>query len=318
MSKSENSSRRGLPPSSRRRSSSLPRKKVSPDKDHISGENSIKSRKKGSKPSKREPDEADLGGLFAGMPGGELTLLDIPTRKPLPELPQRRGRSCLLVEIIKYNPQLYARMIALITFKSSANLAAMKVGINESTFWDWSYRGKADAERGEDTYFSRFNEDIRRAAASAAIDAEMQVNEKSPERYLQHGLGRIFGIGKQKNRRELPGGGNGQGMLPAPTQTMEDVIDGVFTVIPPRGDSEEDVRDMERGVGEDIESTPFSSTAPSRSSQPIGTTLKLSPSQEAEALGVLEGIGQVEIDRREGVIVMSDALKQAFQEQVSK
>jgi hypothetical protein len=151
----------------------------------------------------------DLADTF-GYSQGNLeieTLLNVRGRKPLPDSTEisksdRRGPKFKLFEIITHAPDLYAKMIMFIRNGVSFNVACECVGIGESTFYEWGQRGASDFQANADTYFSRFYRDVRRAAALATCQAEMEIKALDPKKWLAHGPGRIFGDAWRKS--ELP------------------------------------------------------------------------------------------------------------------
>ena len=126
-------------------------------------------------------------------PEGMETLIQSPSRKELPPIPQQRGRKCILIDIINHAPDMYSRLITLIKQGVYFHVAAESLGINENTFSDWAKRGQTDLQNEEDTYYSRFFLDIRRAVASARADCEITVKEKDPKKWLTLGPGKLFG-----------------------------------------------------------------------------------------------------------------------------
>jgi hypothetical protein len=198
-------------------------------------------------------EEVITGEFGMGISGEILTLLDVPGRKELPEIPKRAGRKCKLEEIVNFAPEVYRGLITKIRCGVSFNVASETVNINESTFHDWGWKGKNDLNDGLDTYFSRFYTDVRRAAANITADCEMSVTARNPIKYLTQGGGRIFGNPWGKgpaNRRSLPNG-NGQQALPSPEDSPQlppdEAIDAVFTVIHEAPEDDDEGQDESGG-----------------------------------------------------------------------
>lgn len=249
-------------------------------------------------------EDLSLAELF--FPGGVETLLPIKSRKPLPEIPKRPGRKCLLEEIVQHAPEIYQRLISQIQTGVSFNVAAECAGINESTFYDWGYKGAADASKNPpvDSFFSRFYRDVRRAAATKAAECERGIAESSPVKWLTHGAGRIFGQqwSKDPNKRRIAGDGSsqrliGSGEAQSPLSSSDDAIDAAFTV------RRTDPGPEELSDGSEHEG---SEQVPRHATQ-AGTTLALSPQQEFESLQVLESIG---------MLTISPQLREAYQQQL--
>jgi hypothetical protein len=220
------------------------------------------------------------------------TLLDIASRKKLPQILQRKGRKCVLVEIILHNPDRYARLITHIRSGVSFGVAAEAAGIGERTFFEWGQKGQADFDAGEDTYFSRFFRDVRRAAAAATADCEQHVKEMDPKRWLSHGPGRIFNLGwsedVSKGTRD-PNHPTRQRI--GSTRTVDEtIVDAPFSV----------------------RALPAPSTNPSDPSNPSSSpekkSLPITKELEYETLKVMENIG---------LISMSEEFKQAYEMQRS-
>lgn len=238
--------------------------------------------------------------LELAFPDGLETLLPIKARKPLPELPESKaGPKCKLVQIIQNAPALYQKMISKLRVGVSPNVAAELVGVSESTFYAWAEQGAKDIDKDQDTYFSRFYRDVRRAIAVKTGECEETLAKREPKIWLSRGPARIFGNRWSKNPEKpaitQSGPRNGQAALPPPE--ADDVIDATFTIT-----HKEDLDEVSSGSGSATGSNANSSSGNR------GQTLDLSPEQEFETLKVLEGIGQV---------TLSDSLKKAFEDQIS-
>ncbi len=69
-------------------------------------------------------------------------------------------------------------------------VACQAAGVPKTTFEEWKRRGRADADAGRDTEYSRFSGLVERARASAVIRAETQVFRDRPDLWLTKGPGR--------------------------------------------------------------------------------------------------------------------------------
>ncbi len=69
-------------------------------------------------------------------------------------------------------------------------VACQAAGVPKTTFEDWMRRGRADAEAGRDTEYSRFSGLVERAKARAHITAEMEVFRRRADLWLTKGPGR--------------------------------------------------------------------------------------------------------------------------------
>jgi hypothetical protein len=211
------------------------------------------------------------------------TLLDIPGRKPLPQIPQRKGRKCTLIEMIIHNPDRYSRLITHIRAGVSFNVAAEANSIGERTFYEWGQRGQEDLDKGMDTFFSRFFRDVRRAAAMATADCESEVKALEPRKWLSHGPGRIFGgaWGAEVSR------GTGRHLPAEASSSSPEIIDAPFQVrltLPSPAQAQEN-------------------------KPPKHQTLEISEPIEYAAFQVLEDIGAIQI---------SQEFKNAMQQQQSE
>lgn len=215
------------------------------------------------------------------------TLLNIATRKPLPQNPQRKiGRKCLLIEMVMHDPDRYARLITFIRSGVSFGVAAEASGIGERTFYEWGQRGQADLDEEADTFFSRFFKDVRRAVAAATADCEQHVKEMDPRKWLSHGPGRIFNLGWSEDVSK----GTGAKNLPAPdANPQEQILDAAFTVRPKALPAP----DPNSGAVSSPEKTPDS-------------FLDVPSSLEFEAFKVLENCG---------LISLTPEFKEAFHQQ---
>lgn len=304
--------RKGLPPS--KAASSPKRKKASQVKSS--------SKNKGSKPSTASPsspqENIPPSPLKLLFPEGIETLLEVEGRKQLPQFSQGKpGRKNKLYELIKFAPDLYAKMIQQLAAGVSPNVAAECCGIAERTFFEWGELGARDAnnideETGEldpiDSYYSRFYMDVRRAVATKAAECEAKLAEVDPIKWLSRGSGRIFG-GKWGKNPDKPTPSiplRGQQALPAPE---EDAIEGTFTVKPQLTSQGQPSHDSSTQSGIDTPSSNSpTDSLPSPSPNQNHSVLPISPETEFEALKVLEGIGQIQI---------SEALRQAYEDQAS-
>lgn len=134
------------------------------------------------------------------FPGGRETLLDVPDRKPLPEIEARVGRPCILIDLIRHSPDIYAQFIAFIQAGAYFHVAAEAVGISTSTLKNWVARGRNDLHCGLDTWYSRLLGDVRRAVALSRVGREIAIAADSPAKWLSNGPGRIFGEHWVENR----------------------------------------------------------------------------------------------------------------------
>lgn len=216
------------------------------------------------------------------------TLLNIASRKKLPQNPQRAGRKCLLIEMVAHDPDRYARLITFIRSGVSFGVAAEASGIGERTFYEWGQRGQQDLDEEADTFFSRFFKDVRRAVAAATADCEQHVKEMDPRKWLSHGPGRIFNLGWSEDVSK----GTGAKNLPAPHDPQEQILDAAFTVRP-----------------KPALPAPSDPSAPGSSSSPEKTPdsfLDVPSSLEFEAFKVLENCG---------LISLTPEFKEAFHQQ---
>lgn len=247
------------------------------------------------------PDNSVSEPLF---PGGIETLLETASRKPLPQIPQQKGRKCLLYDIVLHAPKLYAKMIGQLRMGVSPEVAAEVCGIGERTFYEWAQRGRLDLDRlnesGEpdplDSFFSRFYLDVRRAIATQAADCEIKLAEIDPKRWLTVGPGRIFGQKWAKDK--ATGGSPPHASLPSPA---EDVIDATFTVN--HGDPNGRAAVTDNPAGNPAALPPGRSVGTAGSQTP----LQISVAQELETLEVLEEIGMLQLN---------DSIRKAYQQQL--
>ena len=191
------------------------------------------TRAKRSQQSEENPESSDFSEESEESPPPTIptekdveTLLDIPGRKPLPQILQRKGRKCTLIEMILHNPDRYSRLITHIRAGVSFNVAAEANSIGERTFYEWGQRGQEDLDLGKDTFFSRFFRDVRRAAAMATADCESEVKALEPRKWLSHGPGRIFGgaWGAEVSR------GTGRHLPAEASSSSAEIIDAPFQV----------------------------------------------------------------------------------------
>lgn len=135
------------------------------------------------------------------FPGGLLTLQKKKGARPLPPY-SNDGRRPVLIDLVLYNQDLYNEFLTLIRTGSYFHVAAEAIGISERTFRSWISQGSEDAKADEDTFFSRFYYDIRRATALCRADRERKIAETDPKTWLSKGPGRMFGNewGKQETR----------------------------------------------------------------------------------------------------------------------
>lgn len=324
------------PPVSRRGRRSVAADTSAPEPDFRPMLKGRGARKTGSKADQQEakpsPEELIIEEASIGLPDGLETLLDVPGRKPLPEIPKRAGRKERLPEIIEFAPEVYSRMIAQIRLGVSFNVAAEAAGINEATFYDWGWRGANDREQGIDSYYSRMYSDVRRANAYVTADCEQQVRARNPTRWLSQGPGRIFGNpwGDNANKRQLPGKNNQQLLTNADGDPIEaplspdKAIDGVFTLVhhAPSQEIEDESLPSDSSLassgaatGSAASHSRIQANGRSHSSSGNGSAakthpaiLKLTPQQEYETLQVYEELGAINI---------SESLRKAFQDQIS-
>lgn len=252
------------------------------------------------------------------FPGGIETLLDVPNRKPLPHIPQgKRGPKHRLADLVLHAPKLYQKMIIRLRAGVSPNIAAEVCGIAERTFYEWGQKGAEDAhhyneETGEfdpiDSFYSRFYHDVRRAIAVKAAECEEAIAEGDPAKWLSRGPGRVFGRNWGKNPEKTPPSqalshdpnsphGSSRKSLPAPLE--DDAFEGTFSV---NGGNKNGVHPNQ---GHEQ-----STSGPSQMGEELsGSTLKLTPAQEYEALQVWENIGQIQL---------SPEMKKAYEDQMSQ
>lgn len=250
------------------------------------------------------------------FPGGIETLLETASRKPLPQIPQQKGRKCLLYDIVQFSPKLYAKMIGQLRLGVSPEVAAEACAIGERTFYEWAQRGKQDIdnfdpESGQhcpiDSYFSRFYLDVRRAIATQAADCEMKLAEIDPRKWLTIGPGRIFGQkwAKDRTASHFPNGSSAPALLPN-SLPSEDIIDATFTVTHSPG-----VQNG-RTVSSDGPDTANPDSSPDGrglGSAPLASqVLAIPPTKELEALEVLQEIG---------MITINESMRKAYQQQLS-
>lgn len=126
------------------------------------------------------------------LPGGVLTLMDIKYRKPLPDIPDK-GRRCLLYDMIAFTPDTYTEFIMMIRGGAYFHVAAEACGIGESTMYEWARKGRDALASGQDTYYTRFLLDVRKAVAHCRASCEMTLKDLDPKRWLTLGPGKIFG-----------------------------------------------------------------------------------------------------------------------------
>ena len=242
------------------------------------------------------------------FPGGIETLLPCKSRKPLPQLMQRRGRKELLVEIVTHAPEIYQNLISQIQAGVSFNIAAECAGIAERTFFLWGWKGKTDADSNVDSYYARFYRDVRRAAATQAARCERDIALNSPAKWLTHGPGRIFGNpwAKDKSGKALQqtNSSHGSPALPAPT---DDAVEATFTVLPNQQDIIDDENESDETQSSSQGQGQKQLTGPK--ALEAMATLALSPEQDFAALQVLESIG---------MLTISDALKAAYASQAKE
>ena len=191
---------------------------------------SVKKKPAKGKSGEKPAPVPGISDLVPPFPGGIETLLDCEHRKPLPQIPNRQGRKCILNEIIQFAPEIYAKMILLIRCGSTIQVSAERCGINPSTFHDWVYRGGKDLLDEEDTYYSRFFLDVRRAVATRRSEVEIQLSEEDPKRWLSHGPGRMFDNTWSKDQKQIASKVvAGQKSIEAPD---DNEIEGTFVVKP--------------------------------------------------------------------------------------
>ncbi len=90
-------------------------------------------------------------------------------------------------------------------------VACQAAGVPKTTFEEWKRRGRADADAGRDTEYSRFSGLVEQAKASAHITAETRVFRQRPEIWLLKGPGRAaaanpegWGTGLAANEPSMP------------------------------------------------------------------------------------------------------------------
>lgn len=161
------------------------------------------------------------------IPGGFLTLEDVPNRKELPPLPEK-GRVSQLYLLVTDYPETYKYYLDELRKGSYYGPAAEELGIPYSTIQEWARKGRADLEKEYDTIYSRFVLDVRKAVAKAVSKAEQKVYKDNPLAYLSKGPGRsIFGnhwseYGKNKQ------------------ESIEEEVDTTFTQEPLQIENQED------------------------------------------------------------------------------
>jgi hypothetical protein len=168
-----------------------------------------------------------------------LTLMDVPDREDLPPIPNT-GRPCFLVQIVTESPDLYKQIITLIRHGVVGHVAAVRLGVNQNTFYSWCKQGKSELEEEfpPDTFYTRFYNDVLRAVATKRAELEMEIALTDPKKWLSHGPGRIFG----DNWRDTPN--NSEGIphtlaLEAPAGSKkatpdpdeDDVVEGEYVIV---------------------------------------------------------------------------------------
>ena len=175
------------------------------------GNTTVDIHKEPDKPAKRDP-------LFPGMGIPQYTLLEMPERVDLPPIPNT-GRPSFLVQIVTENPDVYRQLITLIRLGVIGHVAAVKLGINQNTFYDWAKTGRQELALADppDTFHTRFYNDVRRAVATKRAELEMEIAVSDPKKWLSHGPGKIFG----NDWSDHPNRGNSA----SPAITHEDTTD---------------------------------------------------------------------------------------------
>ncbi len=69
-------------------------------------------------------------------------------------------------------------------------VACQAAGVPKTTFEEWKRRGRADADAGRDTEYSRFSGLVEQARTYAIVRAETQVFRDRPDLWLTKGPGR--------------------------------------------------------------------------------------------------------------------------------
>ena len=124
------------------------------------------------------------------LPDGLPTLLNIPGRR---ELPKTKGNPSLLERIVLDNQETYEKYIVFLKKGAYPHTAAEAVGISIHTVRDWGLKGRKDFEAGNDTYYARFYQDVRKATAQCRVAIEQTLATLDPRKWMNQGPGRMFG-----------------------------------------------------------------------------------------------------------------------------
>lgn len=95
-----------------------------------------------------------------------------------------------LYDLITNRQELYAKMISLVMLGGSVPVASLLCGITRHNLVEWRQIGIQDIAAKQDTYYSRFVNDINVAVLVPTIDAETVIHRKDPLEWLRSGPGR--------------------------------------------------------------------------------------------------------------------------------
>lgn len=108
------------------------------------------------------------------------------SKSPVFETVKRKGRRPKLEYLIKYQPQVYERILMFIERGAYDYIAAEAFGVTQETFARWLSRGRV----AKDGIYRQFFEDVTTAKARARVLAEIQVRAEDPKFFLVNGPGK--------------------------------------------------------------------------------------------------------------------------------
>ena len=85
----------------------------------------------------------------------------------------------------------YGQIMMGVASRASLVSCAAVAGISPTTLSKWVRRGKSDLAAGENSRYCRFFQDVMKHAASATVEAEIELNQQDPKTYLTRGFGRF-------------------------------------------------------------------------------------------------------------------------------
>lgn len=100
---------------------------------------------------------------------------------------EKRGKRSKLYNVMRYAPDVYARVLKYIEMGAYGHVVAEAMGIKYETWMGWLRKGEK-AKPG--TYYHKFISDVRRAESKARIITEIQVRRDNPEFWLKNGPGK--------------------------------------------------------------------------------------------------------------------------------